>query len=228
MGTDADTGFRQPRVGRRQRRPLPAYRRWLRRQRHAVRTQEAELPIRVGDHLKPLFVHRAVVESAAENEIPELCLPTVSPMHDVMGVAVAGFAAGELALAAIAVQQGAAQGGRDRARPATDVEHLAIDAVAQRDEGGIAGDPARRLPAQVQTTCLVNDRLTGVEVRWRRRTRAGAVVRPGRFRRNVRRGSGRLLDRGRRDSDRLRGRLTGRARFRGNCARQSLEWGKVM
>ena len=147
MGTDADAGCCQTCVGRCQRRPLPAHRRWLRRQRHPVRAQEAELPIGVGDNPKAFFVHRAVVESAAENEIPELCLPTVSPMHDVMGVAVAGFAAGELALAAVAVQQGTAQGGRDRTRPATDVEHLAIGAVAQRHEGCIAGDPARRLPA---------------------------------------------------------------------------------
>ena len=113
-------------------------------------------------------------------------------MHDVVGVAAAGVAAGELALAAIAVLQGAAQGGRDRARPATDLKHLAVGAVSQRHEGGIAGKAARSLPAQVQTAGLVDDRLTGVEVRWRRRTLAGASARLGRCRYNLRRGSGRL------------------------------------
>ena len=57
MRTDADAGCRQTRVGRRQRRPLPARRRWLRRQRHAVRAQELELPSGVSYHLKALFVH---------------------------------------------------------------------------------------------------------------------------------------------------------------------------
>ena len=90
-------------------------------------------------------------------------LPAVGPVHDVVGVAVAGGAAGELALAAIAVQQGAAQGGRDRARPAADVEHLALGAVAQRHEGGIAGQAAGCLPAQVQTTSLLDDRLSPAE-----------------------------------------------------------------
>ena len=41
MGTDADAGCRQTRVGGRQRLPLPAYRRWLRRQRHPVRATGA-------------------------------------------------------------------------------------------------------------------------------------------------------------------------------------------
>ena len=143
-------GCRQTRVGRRQRRPLPARRRWLRRQRHAVRAQEPELPGGVSYHLKALFVHRAVVEPAAQHQVLQPGLPAVGPVHDVVGVAVAGVAAGELALAAIAVQQGAAQGGRDRTRPAADLRHLAVGAVAQRHEGGIAGDAAGRLPAQVQ------------------------------------------------------------------------------
>ena len=69
------------------------------------------------------------MEPAAQNEVPQPGLAAVGPVHDVVGVAVAGGAAGELALAAIAVLQGAAQGGRDRARPATDVEDLAAVAV---------------------------------------------------------------------------------------------------
>ena len=98
----------------------------------------------------------------------------------------------------------------------------------------------------MQTTCLLYDRLTGVQVGCRRRRLAGGRTRLGRCRCNVRRGSGRLTgdagsrltarvetpcllhDRGRRGSDRLRGRRTGLTRFRGNCARQSLEWGEVM
>ena len=190
-------------------------------------------PVGVSYHLKALFVHRAVVEPTAENQVLQPGLPAVGPVHDVVGVAAAGVAAGELALAAIAVQQGAAQGGRDRPRPATDVKHLAVGAVAQRHEGGIAGKAARSLPAQVQTAGLLDDRLTGVQVRWRGCTLAGAVVRLGRCRGNVRRGGGRLTGAGSRLSARgrrggARCAASGLAARGGNCARQSLEWGEVM
>ena len=93
-----------------------------------------------------------------------------------------------------------------------------------------AASQARRRaasPAQVQTTGLLDDRLTGVEARCRRLRLVGAIARLGRFRGNVRRGAGRLTctagsrlpARVRRGSDRLRGHRTGSARFRGNARR---------
>ena len=110
----------------------------------AVGAEELELPGAVNDYLKALLVHRAVVESA-EEQIGELRLPAVRPMHDVMGVAVARVAAGELALVAIPALKGAAQRGRHRAGPAAHVEHVAVVGVTQHHQAGIAGDAARRL-----------------------------------------------------------------------------------
>ena len=110
----------------------------------AVGAEELELPGAVNDYLKALLVHRAVVESA-EEQIGELRLPAVRPMHDVMGIAVARVAAGELALVAIPALKGAAQRGRHRAGPAAHVEHVAVVGVTQHHQAGIAGDAARRL-----------------------------------------------------------------------------------
>ena len=62
---DADAGCRQPRVGRRQRRPCPAWHWRLCRQRCAVRAQEPELPFRVSrNHPQAPFVQRSVVKPA--------------------------------------------------------------------------------------------------------------------------------------------------------------------
>ena len=107
---DADPGRLQARHGRRQRLPgtLPARRRRHRRQRLAIRAQELELPRAVRDHLKALLMHRAVVEAAPRSQVGKLRLPAVGPMHHVMGVAVAGTAAGELTLVAIPALQGTA------------------------------------------------------------------------------------------------------------------------
>ena len=66
-------------------------------------------------------------------------------MHDVMGIAVARVAAGELALVAIPALKGAAQRGRHGAGPAAHVEHVAVVGVTQHHQAGIVGDAARRL-----------------------------------------------------------------------------------
>ena len=47
-------------------------------------------PVGVSYHLKALFVHRAVVETTAENQVLQPGLPAVGPVHDVVGVAAAG------------------------------------------------------------------------------------------------------------------------------------------
>ena len=76
----------------------------LRRQRHAVRAQEPELPVGgVGCDLKALFVHRAVVESTQKHEIVS---PPSAQCTTWWASQRAGAAAGELALAVIAVVTG--------------------------------------------------------------------------------------------------------------------------
>ena len=224
MRADADAGGRQPRIGRRQRRPLPARRRWLRRQRHAIRAQEPELPVGgVRCHLKALLVHRAMVEATQQQQIAQPRIAAVGPVHHVVGVAVAGVAAGELALAIIALVQGATQSGGDRTRPATDVENIAVGAVAQRHQARIAGDAARRRRAQMEPAGLLDDRLTGIQLRCLSRRCAAAFAHLARFRGNVRRATARRTGAtGSRRPDRVP--TTGLsvahlARFRGNVRR---------
>ena len=78
-------------------------------------------------------------------------------MLDVMGIAVARFAAGKLALAAVPAEQGAAHGARHGAGPAPDIQNLTIGGVAQHHDAGIAGHAAGRLLAQVEPARLLND-----------------------------------------------------------------------
>ena len=83
-------------------------------------------------------------------------------MHDVMGIAVARAAAGELTLAAIPALQGTAQRGRDGAGPAAHIEYRAVRRLAQHHEAGIAGETARDLRGTVDAHCLLDHRLPGV------------------------------------------------------------------
>ena len=92
-------------------------------------------------------------------------------MFDVVSIATARLAARELALIAVPALHGAAQGARDGARPAPDVQNLAIDAVAQHHDAGIAGHAAGRLPAEVKPAGLLDDGQAGVQVRVRRNFR---------------------------------------------------------
>ena len=57
-----------------------------------------------------------------------------------MGIAVTGVTAGEPALP-VADGQRPAQGGRDGAGPAADIEHLPVRTVPHLDGGGVTGDP---------------------------------------------------------------------------------------
>ena len=176
--------------------PPPTCHRWHRRQRFPIRAQELELAGGIGDHLKPNLVHRAVVEAAQADQIGEPRLPAVGPMFDVVGVAMARATTGELTLISIPTLQGAAQRGWDRARLAPDVEHFAVVAVGamiQHHQPGIAGDATRHLRADVQPPCLLDHRLTSVESGRRCRCRYGGFrsrrVVGARFRGNARGGS---------------------------------------
>ena len=132
-----------------------------------------------------------------------------------MGVAVAGTAAGELALVVIPALEGTAQRGRDRAGPASHVEHVAVGAVEQHHQPCIAGDAARRLLAHVDAPCLFNDRLAGVGAGCRGRW--AAAVRCRREVETDRGLDGRLARSGVRcRCRRFRGRRVDRARFRGS------------
>ena len=212
------------RFGRRQRRPVPARRRWLRRQRLAARKQEPELPVGgVKSHPKALFIRRTVVEATQKHQILQPRVAAVGPMHDVVGVAAAGVAAGNWHWLRSRSSSARRRAGRDRARPAPDVEDLAVGAVAQRHQAGIAGDAARRLPAQMEPPGLVDDRLTGVQVRGLRRRFTGAFAHLARFRGNVGRAPARRTsDIGSRRADRVPTtglRAAHLARFRGNVWR---------
>ena len=70
-----------------------------------------------------------MVEATQQHQIAQPRVAAVGPVHHVVGVAVAGIAAGELALAIIAVVQNATQSGRNRAPPPPDIENLAVGAV---------------------------------------------------------------------------------------------------
>ena len=72
-----------------------------------------------------------------------------------MGVAVAGTAAGELALVVIPALEGTAQRGRDRAGPASHVEHVAVGAVEQHHQppASQATRRAASLPTWMPPAC---------------------------------------------------------------------------
>ena len=110
-----------------------------------------------------------------------------------MGIAVARFAAGKLALAVVPAEQGAAHGAGDGAGPAPDIQDLTIGGVAQHHEAGIAGHAAGRLSAQVEAARLLDHGQAGVQVCFRRHTFKSRFADLERCRGNVRRGNGRLL-----------------------------------
>ena len=101
-----------------------------------------------------------MVETARQNQVLQAGLPAVRPMLDVMGIAVARFAAGKLALAAVPAEQGAAHGARHGAGAAPDIQNLTIGGVAQHHDAGIAGHAAGRLPTQVEPARLLDDGLS--------------------------------------------------------------------
>ena len=111
----------------------------------AIRLREPECSIveRLNDD--PAFVHQPMVEAAERDEVRELRLASMRPMLHVMAIDVAlEGAAGETA-ALVSCIQGPANGGRNRPRPATDVERLALLVLDNTDDAGVAGKPSRRL-----------------------------------------------------------------------------------
>ena len=138
------------------------------------------------------------METTAQNQIAQPSLATVGPVHDVMGVAQWRLSQPGnwhwLRSRSCRTRRRAV--GTVRYGPAAGVEHLAVGAMAQHHQAGIAGHAAHRVAADVKSAGLIDHRLTGVAVGCRSR--------------------------------RLRRHHAELAPFRGNCARQSLEWGKVM
>ena len=174
-------------------------------------------PAAVSYHLKALFVHRTVVEPAAEDRFCSRVSPPSAQCTTWWASQWRESQPGNWHWLRSRFCRARRRAVGTAARPATDVEHLAIGAVRSATrEASQARRRAASLP-RCRPPALLDDRLTGVEVRCRRRRLAGACARLGRFRGNVRRGSGRLTGAGgsrlparvRRGSDRLRGRRTG-------------------
>ena len=158
MRADRDPRLPQPRLGRLQRRPLPARCHRHRRQRRTIRPPEHKLPIRARDHLKPLLVHRPVVVATHENQVGKSRRPAVRPVHDVMRVAVAELTAGELTLMVVSDLQRAAQRSRHRARSAPDLQDCAVGSVRHQHAAGVAGDAAGCGRSEVNAIRLFDDR----------------------------------------------------------------------
>ena len=215
LRTDGDAGRRQPRHGRRQRRPgtLPLRRRRHRRQRYAIRAQELEPPCGGRPLESPSCTARWW--TAFENQ--GAAAPP-GPMHHVMGVAVAGAAAGELALVAIPALEGTAQRGRDRAGPAAHIEPM--PSGAWRSTTRPASQATRRAASCPRGCPLLAQSPPG---RRREPAAAAAATAAVRCRRDVESDSTRGLDRCLARSGvrcrcrRFRGRRVDVARFRGNA-----------
>lgn len=120
-----------------------------------IRPVEPHLTVGEELHTESLLVHRAVMLPAQLDQVFEPRLAAVGPVLDVVALAAARVAAGKAA-GAVAVVEGAAQGGRDRPRAPADVEHVARNALPNTPDRHSAydGNPAASAVGDELTTGL--------------------------------------------------------------------------
>jgi hypothetical protein len=113
------------------------------RERPAVGSIEARITAGRQLHRESLLVHRAMVAAAEQQRVGEAGGAAIGPGLDVVGVAQPP-AAGREAAASVAMLESAAQGGRDGAGAAADVEHAAIRGMPHHHPRRVAGQPPGR------------------------------------------------------------------------------------
>ena len=89
-----------------------------------------------------------MVAATKQHEIIERRFTAMCPVNDVVGVDVLAVRASRVAATAVAVAQRAFDGRRDYAGAAADRQRFAIQALGDREQARIAGDPLCRGGAQ--------------------------------------------------------------------------------
>ena len=95
---------------------------------------------------------------AEQNQVAERRRPALRPVLDVVPIASRRPAPGEAAVP-VAGRQRPAQGGRDGARAAADVQDLTGRSVPHRHGRGVAGQPAGRFRGDVDAARFIEGRL---------------------------------------------------------------------
>ena len=118
----------------------------------AVGPGKFDLAILLHRHPETDFVNQPVVPAAQQHEVVHASLAAVGPVADVVGVDETGAGTAGEAAALVAVVQGAADGGRDGAGFASDIQRFAPGGLVPMDDGGIAGQAPGRFRGNVAAT----------------------------------------------------------------------------
>ena len=154
VGIEIDALPPEPSAYRRQRPARPVGRRRRFRQRTTVRLEETDVSVGIQGDAEPVLVHRPVVTAAQQHQVVKGRCAPMGPVHQMVTIAAPVPASRKPTLTVAGVQR-PAQGRRDGARPAADVEDLAAGAVLSSDRRRVAGQPPSRLPRDVDAPRLV-------------------------------------------------------------------------
>ena len=110
-----------------------------------MRVGEPERTVVEPLHVEPALVHQPVMGRAQQDQVVEGGLPAVGPVPHVMAVEPMGGGAAGKSASAVADRERATHRGRDAAGSAPHTERLAVRAVHDRDDAGIAAQPSGSL-----------------------------------------------------------------------------------
>jgi hypothetical protein len=113
-----------------------------------IGSYKAQRPIVQGLHDHSPLMHLTVVKTAELNQVGELGFPSFDPVLDVMRVHVARVRAPWKTATAVTCAERTANGRRNSARFASDIERFPLLVLRQRHDAGVASEATRGIGSQ--------------------------------------------------------------------------------